>query len=152
MPARVEPVKVIMSMPGCTDMASPTEGPSPLTRLNTPAGTPASCRISATRMAFSGAISEGLSTMVQPAARAGATLHMIWLMGQFQGVIMPTTPTGSCTMPVVPRTLSNSNSLSTCRVCFRCPAPTVAWAARDSHSGAPISSEMVCATSSMRRM
>ena len=76
-------------MPGWVAMASPTARPSPLTRLNTPGGTPASCSTSATISAFSGATSEGLSTIVQPAASAGATLHMIWLMGQFHGVIMP---------------------------------------------------------------
>jgi len=31
--------------------------------------------------------------MVQPAARAGATLQVIWLIGQFHGVIRPHTPT-----------------------------------------------------------
>jgi hypothetical protein len=59
-------------------------------------------------MPLSGAISEGLRTTVQPAASAGATLHMIWLMGQFQGVIMPTTPTGSYSVAVVPCTVSNA--------------------------------------------
>ena len=47
-------------------------------------------------------ISEGLRTIVQPAARAGATLQAIWLSGQFQGVIMPTTPTGSRTTTAEP--------------------------------------------------
>ena len=42
-PARVEPVKDIISTSGCLDSAVPTTGPSPLTILNTPAGTPASC-------------------------------------------------------------------------------------------------------------
>ena len=70
-------------------------GPSPLTRLNTPAGTPASCRISANTMPDNGAISLGLSTIVHPAPSAGATLQAIWLMGQFQGVMRPQTPTGS---------------------------------------------------------
>src|ERR1700739_345957 len=46
-PARVEPVNEIMSMSGCSLMAAPTSGPRPLIRLNTPFGTPASCRISA---------------------------------------------------------------------------------------------------------
>src|SRR6202167_4327773 len=86
--ARVEPVNDIMSMPGCDDIASPTVGPSPLTRLNTPAGTPASCITSAHSIAFIGAISDGFKTMVQPAAMAGATLQAIWLIGQFHGVIM----------------------------------------------------------------
>ena len=46
MPARVEPVKLTMSTSLWLDSATPTPGPSPLTRLNTPAGTPAACRIS----------------------------------------------------------------------------------------------------------
>ena len=48
-PARVEPVKDIISISGCCDMASPTVGPSPLTKLKTPAGTPASSRIQQTQ-------------------------------------------------------------------------------------------------------
>ena len=46
-------------------------------------------------MALSGATSLGFSTIVQPAASAGATLHMIWFSGQFHGVIRPHTPIGS---------------------------------------------------------
>ncbi len=42
-----------------------------------------------------GVNSEGFRIMVQPAASAGATLQAIWFSGQFQGVIMPMTPTGS---------------------------------------------------------
>ena len=76
-PALVEPVKDIISISLCEDIASPTVGPSPLTRLNTPAGTPASSRISANKIAFKGAISDGFKTIVQPAARAGATLQVI---------------------------------------------------------------------------
>ena len=95
MPARVEPVNEIMSMSGCSLMAAPTSGPRPLIRLNTPFGTPASCRISAKIKADDGVNSEGLRIMVQPAASAGATLQAIWFSGQFHGVIMPTTPTGS---------------------------------------------------------
>ena len=41
-PALVDPVNYIISILGCEDIASPTVGPSPLIRLNTPAGTPAS--------------------------------------------------------------------------------------------------------------
>ena len=76
-PARVEPVKDIMSTSGCLDSAAPTLGPAPLTRLNTPAGTPASCMISAHTCAERGAISLGFSTTVQPTASAGATLQAI---------------------------------------------------------------------------
>ena len=108
MPARVEPVNDIMSTSGWAASAWPTVGPSPLTRLKTPLGTPASCSASAKMMAFNGATSLGFSTMVQPAARAGPTLQTIWLIGQFHGVIRPTTPIGSRAISVVPFICSNS--------------------------------------------
>ncbi len=95
MPARVEPVNETMSTSGCDDMAAPAVWPSPCTRLDTPAGTPASSKISANSTALSGAISDGLRTIVQPAARAGATFEAIRNSGQFQGVIRTQTPTGS---------------------------------------------------------
>jgi hypothetical protein len=38
-----------------------------------------------------------LSTIVHPVAIAGPTLHTIWLIGQFHGVIRPHTPIGSAT-------------------------------------------------------
>ena len=41
-PARVEPVNEIMSISGLAEIASPTTGPVPVTRLNTPAGSFAS--------------------------------------------------------------------------------------------------------------
>ena len=46
-PARVEPVNETMSTSGWLERATPTPAPSPCTRLNTPAGTPAACMISA---------------------------------------------------------------------------------------------------------
>ena len=55
-----------------------------------------------------GAISVGFSTIVQPAASAGATLQAIWFSGQFQGVIMPQTPIGSRTIMAVPSRSSKS--------------------------------------------
>ena len=54
-----------------------------------------------------GAISEGFSTIVQPAAIAGATLQAIWFCGQFHGVMKAQTPIGSLTIRVVPRSSSN---------------------------------------------
>ncbi len=107
MPARVEPVKDTMSTPGCALIAAPTVGPSPLMRLKTPGGTPAASRISAKIWPEKGAISEGLRTIVQPVASAGATLQAIWLAGQFQGVMKPQTPIGSLAITVVPRVSSN---------------------------------------------
>src|SRR5947209_3843273 len=101
-PARVEPVKETIATSGCEAIAAPTVGPCPLITLNTPAGTPASSKISAKRQAESGAISLGFRTIVQPAASAGATLQQIWFIGQFQGVIKPQTPIGSLRMRVEP--------------------------------------------------
>jgi hypothetical protein len=59
-------------------IAAPTVGPSPSIKLKTPGGTPAASMISATMWALRGASSLGLSTIVQPAARAAATLQPIW--------------------------------------------------------------------------
>ena len=69
-PARVEPVKLTMSISGWLEIASPTTGPVPVTMLNTPAGSPMSWITSARMKASSGATSLGLRTTVQPAAMA----------------------------------------------------------------------------------
>ena len=42
------------------------------------------------------------------AAKAGATLQAIWFRGQFQGVIMPTTPMGSRTTSALPMVSSKA--------------------------------------------
>ena len=131
-------------------MAAPTSAPVPLTRLNTPAGTPAACMISAQMMAENGASSEGLSTMVQPVARAGTTLQAIWLIGQFQGVMRPQTPMGSFTIRVGPRSSSNWKFLSTAMPVAMWPRPMGAWARWARLAGAPISSVMAWATSPNR--
>ena len=55
---------------GSWKSASPTTGPTPVTRLNTPGGKPISSMISARMNALTGATSDGLSTTVQPAASA----------------------------------------------------------------------------------
>jgi hypothetical protein len=80
-PARVEPVKDTMSTSGWAAMASPTTGPVPGTRLSTPGGRPTSSATSASTYADSGATSLGLSTTVQPAASAAATLATTWWSG-----------------------------------------------------------------------
>ena len=148
MPARVEPVNDIMSMSGWADIASPTVGPSPCTMLYTPFGTPAACITSDQITALSGAISDGFSTMVQPVATAGATLQTIWLMGQFQGVIMPMTPTGSREIRVGPCIHSNAKPSRSVIMRSRWAVPMAAWADFAKASGAPISWLSAVATSS----
>ena len=98
-------------------------------------------------IAFNGATSDGLSTIVQPAAIAGATLQVIWFNGQFHGVIRAHTPIGSCTVSVVPRSSSNSASASTLRAVamWARPAGTCAYLA--SQPGAPISAVSASAIS-----
>ena len=74
-PPLVDPVKDIMSIPTWLDIASPTTGPRPLTKLNTPLGTPASWKISAITIEDSGAISLGFNTAVHPEAKHGANFE-----------------------------------------------------------------------------
>jgi hypothetical protein len=73
---------------------------------------PAASSTSAKIIASNGAISLGLSTIVQPAASAGATLQATWLTGQFHGVIRAQTPIGSLTIRVVRLRSSKSKVLS----------------------------------------
>jgi hypothetical protein len=47
------------------------------------------------RKVDSGASSVGLSTIVLPAASAGAIFQLVNMSGKFHGTICPTTPTGS---------------------------------------------------------
>ena len=74
-------------------------------------------------MALSGDTSDGFSTIVQPAASAGATLHATWFIGQFHGVIKAHTPIGSRTSNVEPTCLSNSKSARAARMVAK-------WASR----------------------
>jgi hypothetical protein len=100
--------------------------------------------------ALIGAISDGFSTIVQPAAMAGATLQTIWLIGQFHGVIMPITPMGSLAIRVEPCIHSKRKPSKSWIIRSRCSVPIGACAERAKASGAPISRDSACATSSCR--
>jgi len=63
--------------------------------FSTPGGKPASSSSSPSLSAVSEVSSAGLSTIVQPAASAGAIFMQVRTMGEFQGTIAPTTPIGS---------------------------------------------------------
>jgi len=93
-PTGVDPVKAILSTPGCSTSSAPVS-PSPVTTFSTPSGRPASSASSASRSAVSGVCSAGLSTTVQPAASAGPSFQAAISSGKFQGMICPQTPTGS---------------------------------------------------------
>jgi hypothetical protein len=151
-PARVDPVKEIISTSGCVDSRVPAPAPSPWTRLNTPAGTPAASRISATTTADSGDCSEGFSTIVQPASSAGMTLSAIWFAGQFHGVMRPTTPIGSIEimLPFGPSGRSHSMWSKAARKFSVCHENDGACSASAKSMGAPISREIASAKSRSR--
>ncbi len=112
--------------------------------------------ISARIMALTGAISLGLSTTVQPAASAGATLRVIWFSGKFQGVMQPTTPIGSRTTSDLPYGPATSSSHSNARATraklaqFQTGVPTCTGLA--SLSGMPTSRAIAVPISSMRAL
>src|SRR4029453_17130485 len=80
---------------GCATSAAPTSGPSPVTTLTTPFGNPASAKSGANSSIDADVNSEGLTTAVQPAASAGASFQLVSVSGEFQGVMMATTPLAS---------------------------------------------------------
>ena len=93
-PTSVEPVKAILSTPGCPANAAPAAA-WPLTTLKTPGGTPASTQSSARRSGESGACSAGFKTSVHPDASTGHSFQIARPIGPFHGLIAATTPTGS---------------------------------------------------------
>ena len=94
-PTSVEPVKAILATSGCSTSRCPQTLPGPATTFSTPSGSPASSAIRSSSSAVSGVSSAGLSTIVLPAASAGATFQEAITSGKFQGTIRPTTPSGS---------------------------------------------------------
>ena len=79
MPARTEPVIETICGIWCETRARPVSR-SPVTTLNTPGGrnSPAT---SASSSVLAGVVSDGLSTIVLPAARAGAIFQIAIMSG-----------------------------------------------------------------------
>jgi hypothetical protein len=94
-PVTSEPVKVTLATSGCSTRALPTSGPKPVTTLKTPAGRPACSARAANSSVLTEANSDGFTTTVHPAARAGAHLTAVNHSGEFQAVRAATTPIGS---------------------------------------------------------
>ena len=82
-----EPVKATLSTRGWVARASPRVGPSPVRQPTTPGGRPARSARSQSAQAASGASWAGLTTTVQPAARAGASFQTTRATGKFHGVM-----------------------------------------------------------------
>lgn len=93
-PVRDSPVKEMSGTSGCLTSASLALSPKPLTRLNTPSGSPASSKIPGQSCADSGVNSAGLRTTLLPVAIDGASFHDSSMNGVFHGVMSPATPIG----------------------------------------------------------
>ncbi len=94
-PTSVEPVKATLATSGCSTRRCPHTRPGPTTTLTTPSGIPDSTAILSNSTAVSGVSSAGLRTTVLPAASAGPSFQPAMTSGKFQGVMSPTTPSGS---------------------------------------------------------
>ncbi len=93
-PVVVSPVKAILLMRGLEASGLPASSPKPLTMLSTPGGSRSATSSANTRIE-AGVCSAGLSTTQLPAASAGASFQQAISSGKFQGMIWPTTPSGS---------------------------------------------------------
>jgi hypothetical protein len=93
-PVVVSPVNAILRMRLLEASGLPASSPKPLTMFSTPAGNRSPTSSASTRME-TGVCSAGLSTTALPAASAGASFHTAIRIGKFQGMICPTTPSGS---------------------------------------------------------
>ena len=91
-PATVDPVKEISETFGSVTSASPTSAP-PTTIWSSPSGSPAS-RKTASNIAppMTGVCGSGFMTTALPSASAGATTRIPSTLGEFHGVMAPTTP------------------------------------------------------------
>ncbi len=80
LPVATPPVNDTLAMRGCSVISAPTPAPLPVSTLNTPSGSPASLKISASFSALSEVTSLGLKIIALPAASAGAAFHKaIWI-------------------------------------------------------------------------
>ncbi|MNZ26189.1 hypothetical protein D3C78_433730 [compost metagenome] len=93
-PISVEPVNDSLRTIGLPVSSLPMSPALPVTTLSTPAGIPARVASSTRARAEYGVCEAGLSTMVQPAARAGPALRVIIAAGKFHGVMAAVTPIG----------------------------------------------------------
>ena len=94
-PTAVEPVKDnLRASPDRISGSITPPASVAVTQLTTPAGTPASVRMSISASIDSGVWAAGLITLVQPAAIAGPSLRVPIAIGKFQGVISRHGPTG----------------------------------------------------------
>ena len=93
-PVSVEPVSDTLRTRGYSRRRRPTVEPGPVTTARRPDGNRSVMAPSA-RITVSGVLLAGFTMTALPASRAGTTLTAVRAKGQFQGVMAPTSPTGS---------------------------------------------------------
>ncbi len=96
-PACVEPVKLTSGMFRSSIMRSPTERPSPITRLKTPLRPWRSntrLQIFCTAMAVSGVLDDGFQITQSPHTAAIMAFHAHTATGKLKALTTPTTPRG----------------------------------------------------------
>ena len=93
-PVTVSPVKAIFAIRLLVASALPISPPGPLTTLITPGGTISSSSSISLRIDHGVGLA-GLTTVQFPAASAGAIFHAAIRIGKLNGMIWPTTPSGS---------------------------------------------------------
>jgi hypothetical protein len=91
---RVAAVKEIFATSRWSTSAAPVS-PAPVTTLKTPGENPASSARRSVSTTLADACSDGLTTIVLPAAIAGASEYIVSSTGEFHGTMIPTTPSGS---------------------------------------------------------
>src|ERR1700756_1632356 len=110
LPTPTEPVNEILATSGLRTSSAPTTSPRPITTLQSPFGSLASCTHSSHACVCNALSSLGLITVVHPAAKADASLAHRKNEFAFQGVIKPATPTGSNVTVVLPQPLVKGSS------------------------------------------
>src|SRR5512140_1679024 len=85
-PVVVEPVNERTRTPGWLTKARATSAPGASSRLNTPAGIPASSKTLTKAAEMAGVSGEGFQMMVLPATSAGKSFQDGTATGKFQGV------------------------------------------------------------------
>ena len=93
-PVTVSPVKATLAMRLLVASALPISAPGPFTMLSTPGGRMSAITSASLRIDHGVGLA-GLSTVQLPAASAGATFHAAMSSGKLNGMICPTTPSGS---------------------------------------------------------
>ncbi len=93
-PVTVSPVKAILAIRLLVASALPISAPGPLTTLITPSGRISSSSSISLRIDHGVGLA-GFSTTALPAASAGASFQAAISSGKLNGMIWPTTPSGS---------------------------------------------------------